>query len=100
MLKRIVATVLALLASVASGEAQTQRRVALVVGQGAYTSLTELSNPKLDARRMAALLARYGFEVIACDGTLPGCFDLTRVGLRSEEQRLNSSHLGISYAVF
>ena len=81
MLKRIVASVVALLAIVGIGEAQTQRRVALVVGQGAYASLTELSNPKLDARRMAALLARHGFEVIACDGTAPGCFDLTRAGL-------------------
>ena len=62
-------------------EAQVQRRIALVVGQGAYTSPTELANPRLDARRMAALLTRHGFDVIACDGSNPGCFDLTRVDL-------------------
>ena len=27
---------------------------------------------------MAELLAKHGFEVIACDGKTPGCFDLDR----------------------
>ena len=70
MLKRIVSVVAALLAIVGVSEAQAQRRVALVVGQGTYANLTELSNPKLDAQRMAAILAKHGFQVIACDGRL------------------------------
>jgi tetratricopeptide (TPR) repeat protein len=54
------------------------RRVALVIGQNAYTALDRLVNPKLDATRMAKLLHANGFDVIACDGKNPGCFDLTR----------------------
>jgi tetratricopeptide (TPR) repeat protein len=63
---------------VGAAEAQAPKRVALVIGQDKYASLSELANPRLDARRMAALLAKHGFEVISCDGRAPGCFDLTR----------------------
>jgi tetratricopeptide (TPR) repeat protein len=60
------------------------RRVALVIGQSAYpgsisvgaAELRTLPNPRQDATRMAQLLEQHGFEVIACDGTILGCFDL------------------------
>ena len=58
-----------------------QRRVALVIGQNAYSALDPLVNPRLDAQRMAKTLAAHGFDVIACDEKTPGCFDLTRDGL-------------------
>jgi hypothetical protein len=67
MLARVAVTMAVLCPLAGAAEAQAQRRVALVIGQGAYANLTELSNPKLDARRMAAILATHGFEVIACD---------------------------------
>jgi uncharacterized caspase-like protein len=61
------------------------RRVALVIGQNAYTGgasaavgLPTLTNPEGDAARMAKLLEQHGFEVIACDGKTPGCFNLDR----------------------
>lgn len=61
------------------------RRVALVIGQDAYpggssatVGLPPLSNSRLDARALAELLARNGFDVISCDGKAPGCFDLDR----------------------
>src|SRR4051812_11889307 len=60
-------------------------RIALVIGQNAYpggasatVGLPHLDNPVLDARRMAEMLAKHGFEVISCDGKTPGCLDLDR----------------------
>ncbi len=40
------------------------RRVALVIGNGAYKSVGELGNPKNDAGAVAGELTRIGFEVI------------------------------------
>lgn len=56
------------------------KRVALVIGNGAYRHAPALANPVNDARDMATLLAGMGFEVI--DGT-----DLTR---RSMEERIRT----------
>ena len=72
------AVLLVLMTSVAEA-----RRVALVIGQNAYPGgasatigLPSLDNPTRDARRMAELLAKHGFEVITCAGKTPGCVDL------------------------
>ncbi|MGE0501002.1 MAG: caspase family protein [Rhizobiaceae bacterium] len=53
-------------------------RVALVIGNGAYESLSPLANPVGDAARFAAILSDNGFEVMTCGGDRPGCFDLDR----------------------
>ena len=39
------------------------RRVALVIGNGAYTSLTQLSTPAADARALGERLAQLGYDV-------------------------------------
>ena len=96
MLSRSLAAVVALLVTTASAEA---RRVALVIGQNAYAALDKLSNPSLDARRMAELLSRHGFEVIACDGTTPGCFDQTREGLQTSLELLAAKAKGADMAL-
>jgi len=44
--------------------AQAERRVALVIGNGAYRSTAALANPGNDAEDMAASLKRVGFEVM------------------------------------
>jgi uncharacterized caspase-like protein len=49
------------LASVAEA---AERRVALVIGNGAYENAPALPNPPNDARAMAAMLRRVGFEVL------------------------------------
>jgi uncharacterized caspase-like protein len=54
--------------------ANAERRVAFVVGNGAYQHATKLPNPSIDAKAMAALLRNVGFEVI--EGT-----DLGREGM-------------------
>jgi hypothetical protein len=45
--------------------AQADRRVAFVVGNGAYKHVSPLPNPSVDARAMASLLRNVGFEVVA-----------------------------------
>jgi uncharacterized caspase-like protein len=103
MFARVVAFVAAFFLMVTTAEA---RRVALVIGQNAYpgggsatVGLPPLENPKLDAARMAALLARYGFEVIACDGKTPGCFDLDRKALLDALNRLEQRASGADLAL-
>lgn len=44
--------------------AQADKRVAFVVGNGAYKNVPQLPNPPFDARAMASLLRNIGFEVI------------------------------------
>jgi Caspase domain len=82
------------------------RRVALVIGQNAYTGIGALANPGVDARRMAALLAKHGFEVLSCGGSAsagqpPGCFDLDRTrflaALTQLEQRAAGAEMALVY---
>src|SRR5262245_66421276 len=43
--------------------AKAERRVAFVVGNGAYRHTTTLPNPSIDAKAIAALLRNVGFDV-------------------------------------
>ncbi len=57
--------------------ANAQKRVALVVGNSAYTHTPALANPRNDAADVAAALARFGFEIVeGYDLDKPG-FDRT-----------------------
>ncbi|QEN88469.1 caspase family protein [Labrys sp. KNU-23] len=47
-----------------ANKAKPEKRVALVFGNGAYVNATPLGNPLNDAKAMAAMLGRLGFEVI------------------------------------
>jgi uncharacterized caspase-like protein len=75
------------------------RRVALVIGQNAYRELLPLENPVSDARRMAELLSKNGFEVIACDGKTPGCFNLDRSQLLDALKHLEERAAGADVAL-
>lgn len=55
-------TAAALLAS--ANAALAEKRVAFVVGNGAYRHVAQLPNPAIDAKAMAATLRNVGFEVI------------------------------------
>ncbi len=55
--------------------AQAAKRVALVIGNSAYTHATPLRNPKHDAEAIAAVLEKLGFEVVKG-------VDLTYAGMR------------------
>jgi uncharacterized caspase-like protein len=50
--------------------AHAEKRVALVIGNGAYRNVTQLPNPRNDASDIAASLTRLNFSVsIVMDGT-------------------------------
>ncbi|HET6519814.1 MAG TPA: caspase family protein, partial [Geminicoccaceae bacterium] len=52
-----------LVLATAAAPASADRRVALVVGNGAYVHAPALPNPRNDAEAMAATLRQLGFEV-------------------------------------
>jgi hypothetical protein len=55
--------------------AVAEKRVALVVGNGAYTHATRLNNPVNDAKDVTAALKRLGFEVVQGDDVTNEKFD-------------------------
>ncbi|MHC2435137.1 caspase family protein [Bradyrhizobium sp. USDA 4451] len=71
-------TVVAALAGLAAPAAADGKRVALVIGNGAYKSVPALSNPPTDAGDIAAALKRLGFAVTLITN---GSFDEMRRGL-------------------
>ena len=54
---------LALAAIATSGEARAEKRIALVIGNGAYQNTAPLNNPSNDAGDISAVLQRLGFDV-------------------------------------
>lgn len=90
----LLSLLLLLLCAAAQAVAQEPRRVALVIGNGAYQHTPQLANPGNDARRMAALLRDAGIEVI--EG-----LDLTRqqmdARLREFGDRLEGGAVGIFF---
>ncbi|MBL8588228.1 MAG: caspase family protein [Methylobacteriaceae bacterium] len=91
-------TLLAFLGTLAAGlvaaQASTEKRVALVVGNSAYTAAPALSNPVIDAKAVAASLKRLGFEVI--EG-----YDLNFAGMRTKlgefSTALSDARAGLVY---
>ncbi len=86
------------LSGTAAAQAAPEKRVALVIGNNAYTELNPLHNPRLDAERMARLLSERGFDTVSCDGKRPGCFDLTRDGLTAAIAKLAEKAKGADLA--
>ena len=75
--------------------AQAERRVALVIGNGAYRHSTPLPNPANDARAMAALLEGLGFEV--ANRTI-GMIDLDLAGMKNALAAFGRSARGADIA--
>jgi len=67
MLAIIITAIAALLVMVGSAEATAPRRVALVVGNEGYRSLSPLHNPALDARALANQVRRREARVLRLD---------------------------------
>ena len=53
-----------LMVLVGAGTGHAEKRVALVVGNGAYQHADKLANPVTDARRLKEKLAKLGFDVV------------------------------------
>jgi uncharacterized caspase-like protein len=91
---RAWAVTISLLAAImTSGAAQAERRVALVIGNGAYTKMPALPNPRSDAEAMASLLKQNGFEVI--EGV-----DLTAAQLAERVRQFGATTDGADIALF
>jgi uncharacterized caspase-like protein/peptidoglycan hydrolase-like protein with peptidoglycan-binding domain len=91
---RAFALVVALVGSVfAASSAQADRRIALVIGNGAYTQAAPLTNPANDARAVAAALERLGFEVVSG-------FDMSNADLRKAVRSFADKLVGADVALF
>jgi uncharacterized caspase-like protein len=73
--------------------AKADRRVAFVVGNGAYRNVAQLPNPPIDAKAMAGVLRNVGFEVV--EGT-----NLTRDGMTERLLEFGKKAQGADVAVF
>ncbi|MEP1206577.1 MAG: caspase family protein [Rhizobiaceae bacterium] len=95
----IVCVVLATMAGVASAQQKSlyngdQKRVALVIGVGAYQYTDELPNPVNDARAMADALTRLGFEVMRLENPSVGDFEQIEFELY---KRLKGADVGLLF---
>jgi hypothetical protein len=66
----VVAGLASLVFAVTGGVALAERRVALVIGNAAYQNATPLANTSNDAKAMAALFNKAGFDVVESRGNL------------------------------
>jgi uncharacterized membrane protein YgcG len=91
---RTLAVILSLICMVLSAHAaKADRRVAFVVGNGAYKNVAQLPNPPVDAKAMAAVLRNVGFEVV--EGT-----NLTRDKMTERLLEFGKKAQGADVAVF
>src|SRR6201992_3383743 len=73
--------------------AKAEKRVAFVVGNGAYKNVAQLPNPAIDAKAMAKVLRNVGFDVV--EGT-----NLTRDKMTEKLLEFGKKAEGSDVAVF
>jgi uncharacterized caspase-like protein len=73
--------------------AKAERRVAFVVGNGAYKNVAQLPNPPIDAKSMARVLRNVGFDVV--EGT-----NLTRDQMTERLLEFGKKSEGAEVAIF
>src|SRR5262245_8008103 len=73
--------------------ASAEKRVALVIGNGAYQHSSRLPNPRNDAEDVAAALTRLGFETILG-------LDLDKAKMEDLAIRFNRAARGADVAIF
>jgi uncharacterized caspase-like protein len=77
----------------AANPAMAEKRVAFVVGNGAYKNVAQLPNPPVDAKAMAAVLRNVGFDVV--EGT-----NLTRDAMTEKLLDFGKKTQGADVAIF
>ena len=91
---RYLTVILSLFCMLFSAQAaKADRRIAFVVGNGAYKNVAQLPNPAIDAKAMAAVLRNVGFEVV--EGT-----NLTRDKMTERLLEFGKKAQGADVAVF
>jgi hypothetical protein len=88
----VVAIVLLLLPTAAF--AQTEKRIALLIGNSEYKNTPRLENPKNDAADMAAQLKKLGFAVVEGYDLDKGGMDRT---IRDFAEALAGAHVGLFF---
>src|SRR5471032_1291902 len=91
---RYLTVVLSLICMVFTAQAaKADRKVAFVVGNGAYKNVAQLPNPPIDAKAMASVLRNVGFDVV--EGT-----NLTRDKMTEKLLDFGKKAEGADVAVF
>ncbi|MET0445833.1 MAG: caspase family protein [Pseudorhodoplanes sp.] len=78
------------------GMAHAEKRIALIIGNSNYQSITRLDNPKNDARLMAQTLSSLGFTLVGGDAQL----DLDKASLDIAVQNFGRQVQGADVALF
>lgn len=89
----LLAVGLTVAALAAADDARAERRVALVIGNGAYGKVPALPNPPNDAKAMSALLRSLNFDVVSG-------IDLTRDGMADTLRKFAMQAQGADVALF
>src|SRR5207244_3622710 len=74
--------------------AMAEKRVALVIGNSAYTNVAKLANPRNDSTAIAAALTRLGFSVNEIDDAN---FNQMRQGLNDFGRRVNDADIVVVF---
>lgn len=90
----LLAVTCGMLAGLCTGSAQTEKRVALVIGNSAYRHVAALINPANDASDMAAALARLGFSITKVENA---GFDTMRRALLDFGRRARAAEMAVVY---
>jgi len=93
MIRKLVFVTSLVLFALSVGSAHSATRLALVIGNAAYTNVPELTNPKNDAEAMSDKLASLGFEVIKG-------IDLDLIGMRKTVRNFVNKLDGAEIALF
>jgi antitoxin component of RelBE/YafQ-DinJ toxin-antitoxin module len=89
-MKKLLVVLFLMTAALAFGQQNTSapQKYALVIGNGAYTSITKLNNPVNDANDMAAALEELGFTV---DKVVDGSLEQMESAVLQLKKKLSSS---------
>lgn len=93
MLNRFGAAILVLTLTLHAAYAAADKRVALVIGNGAYKNAVQLSNPAIDADAIAQALKTLGFDVVRG-------LDLDHNGMRGAVREFSGELEGADVALF
>lgn len=80
-----------------AGHAESERRVALIIGNSAYKKFPVLANPANDAREMAEVLAAADFQLYGGRPIIDGDRDIILKALRGFGNDLKNGAVGLFY---
>jgi uncharacterized caspase-like protein len=90
----LIATISLTLGNPHPASAQSEKRVALVIGNSAYEKVSKLPNPRRDAEAMGAMLQRAGFDVLV-RGDVGGA--AMKKALRDFSERVQNADMAVVF---